>query len=156
MTRILVIDDDPAVRTAIRTLLERRGIEVLVADNGATGIKHLEYSTIDAAIVDIFMPDMDGLEIVRTFGRRAPNLPVIVMSGLLSGSHYGTAPDFLNMASKLGAAFCLRKPFQPDQLMAAIAACLGRPLEGQNPDAGEMSSGERTGRRQRDELRTNQ
>jgi CheY-like chemotaxis protein len=128
MALILVIDDDESIRKAVRTLLVHRGVDVLAADSGAAGIKYLESFAIDAAIVDIFMPGMDGLEIIRAFSQRVPRVPVIAMSGGLFRDRHGTAPDFLCMAGRLGADFCLRKPFRPDQMMAAVEACLGAPL----------------------------
>ncbi|MGA2129488.1 MAG: response regulator [Xanthobacteraceae bacterium] len=143
MAVILVIDDDQSVRTAIRALLEHRGIDVLVADSGAAGISHLDTSAVDLAVVDIFMPDMDGLEIIRTLKQRNPGLPVIAMSGFLARDSHRVAPDFLRMAGLLGAACCLRKPFQPHQLMAAIDACLGLPIGTPRHRAPLMSTAER-------------
>jgi CheY-like chemotaxis protein len=102
-------------------------MDVLVADSGPAGIEHLETFAVDLAIVDIFMPDMDGLQIVRRFSRAIPRVPVIAMSGYLPAGRHPTAPDFLSMAGRLGAAFCLRKPCPPDRLIAAMAACLGAP-----------------------------
>lgn len=145
MTLVLVIDADPSVRTAVRACLELRGLDALVVDNGATGIDHFERFVIDLAIVDIFMPDIDGLEIIRRFSQRSPRVPVIAMSGYVSHDLYATAPDFLRMAGEFGAAFCLRKPFRPNQLTAAIDACLGSPFEDAGHDARAMSPGERIG-----------
>jgi CheY-like chemotaxis protein len=144
MALILVIDDDHAVRTVVHALLERRGMGVLVAAGGAAGIGLLETCVIDLTIVDIFMPDMDGLEIIRTFRRRTPKMPIIAMSGAASRDCYGAAaPDFLEMAGRLGAACCLRKPFRPHQLMAAIETCLGALPGEPRHDARETSIGQR-------------
>jgi CheY-like chemotaxis protein len=129
MSLVLVLDDDPSVRTVVRTWLERRGMDVLVADCGPSGIEHLEAFAVDLAIIDIFMPDMDGLQIVRRISRAIPRVPVIAMSELLPRGRHPSAPDFLGMAGRLGAAFCLRKPCPPDRLIAAMAACLGTPHE---------------------------
>jgi CheY-like chemotaxis protein len=145
MTLILVIDDDHAVRTAARAVLECRGMDVVAADSGATGIRHLETFAIDLAIVDICVPDIDGLEIIRTFSQWTPRVPVIAMSAFLSCDRYRTAPDFLRMAGGLGAAFCLRKPFRPHQLAAAVEACLGAPGAAQGHDVTVTSTGERIG-----------
>jgi CheY-like chemotaxis protein len=145
MTLVLVIDDDQSICSAVQTALQQRGIDVLVADNGATGVRYLETFAVDVAIVDIFMPDMDGLEIIRTFSQRTPRVPIIAMSGLLSRHRYGTTPDFLRMAGMLGAAVCLRKPFLPDQLMTAIEACLGAPLAEPGDHAVSISRAERAG-----------
>jgi CheY-like chemotaxis protein len=144
MALILVIDDDHSARTAIQALLQSRGVDVLGAASGAIGIRHLETSAIDLAIVKIFMPDMDGLEIIRTLRRRTPRVPVIAMSGAASRDCRGAAaPDFLEMAGRLGAACCLRNPIRPHQLMAAIETCLGALPGEQRQDARETSIGQR-------------
>jgi CheY-like chemotaxis protein len=152
MTLVLVIDADPSVRTAVRACLEHRGMDALVVGNGAAGLEHFEKFAVDLAIVDIFMPDIDGLEIIRRFSQRTPRVPVIAMSGYVSHDLYATAPDFLRMAGELGAAFCLRKPFRPNQLTAAIDACLGSPLEEARHDAPVMSTGPRIGGKPRKAL----
>jgi CheY-like chemotaxis protein len=152
MTLVLVIDDDQSVCAAVHAALQRRGIGVIVADNGATGVRYLETFAVDVAIVDIFMPDMDGLEIIRTFSQRTPRVPIIAMSGLLARDRYETAPDFLRMAGMLGAAFCLRKPFPPHQLMTAIEVCLGAPLDEPSHDAMAISNGEHIGGERREAL----
>jgi CheY-like chemotaxis protein len=118
---------------------------VLAAAGGAAGIRDFETCAIDLAIVDIFMPDMDGLEVIRTLGAHTPRVPIIAMSEPASRDRHGAAaPDFLGMAGRLGAACCLRKPFRPHQLMAAIETCLG-PLPARQPlDAGLTTIGQWT------------
>lgn len=67
---------------------------------------------------------MRGFESIRIFHERAPTIPLIAMSGYAFADLNSPAPDFLRMALELGAARCLRKPFTPDALLAAINACL--------------------------------
>jgi len=125
MTRVLVVDDDDSVRMAVETLLQHQDIAVVLADSGHAGEALLETSRFDVVMVDIFMPGMDGLETIKAFRKKAPETPIIAMSGFrFCSSHVSPAPDFLTMAIRLGAAQCLRKPFRPQQLMAAINACL--------------------------------
>jgi CheY-like chemotaxis protein len=126
MARILVIDDDAAIRTAVRILLERKGHEVALAPNGAAGLAALRSDRYDVAIVDIFMPGMDGIETIKAMRADQPALPIIVTSGFGASSPFGEPPDFLKMATKLGADFSLAKPFKPSQLLDCIAACLDR------------------------------
>jgi CheY-like chemotaxis protein len=124
MKRILVVDDDPLICAAIRAWLEQSGFAVVVADGGETGLNALESSVFDLMIVDIFMPHMNGFESVRVFHQRAPMVPLIAISGYVFAEQRAPAPDFLNMALKLGATRCLRKPFTPSTLLTVIDACL--------------------------------
>jgi len=124
MRRILIVDDDQAVRMAIRVLLEHEGFEVVVAESGRRAIEAVDGAAFDLVIVDIFMPGMDGLETIKAFHRCAPGLPIIAISGFLFRDSTGPAPDFLGMATKLGAAFSLQKPFRPAELLKAVGTCL--------------------------------
>jgi CheY-like chemotaxis protein len=123
MARILVIDDDVLVRRTVKNLLEREGFAVLLAERGHDGAQAIEAYAFDVAIVDIFMPDMDGLETIRIFRRSAPRLPIIVISGYAFRAAGGPAPDFFRMAVDLGATACLRKPFAAAELLEAVRAC---------------------------------
>jgi CheY-like chemotaxis protein len=124
MTRILVVDDDPMVCTAIEVYLKRHGFEVTIADGGDAGLRALEDNAFDLMIVDIFMPHMRGFESIRIFHERAPTVPLIAMSGYAFANLDAPAPDFLRMALELGAARCLRKPFTPAALLTVIDECL--------------------------------
>jgi CheY-like chemotaxis protein len=124
MRRILVVDDDPLICSAIRAWLEESGFTVFVTDGGQTGLKALASSTFDLMIVDIFMPHMRGFESVRVFHQRAPMVPLIAISGYVFAEQRTPAPDFLRMALELGATRCLRKPFTPRTLLNVVDACL--------------------------------
>ena len=124
MSRGLVVDDDNAVRTAIKTVLEHNGFDVVVAEDGRSGIAEVQGHSFDVVIVDIFMPGMDGLETIRAFNKHAPTVPVIAISGFLFRDSAKPAPDFLQMATKLGAAYSLHKPFRPRDLLRVVEACL--------------------------------
>jgi CheY-like chemotaxis protein len=135
MARILVIDDDNSARTAIKALLEHAGYEVVVAKDRPTGIAAFESMTFDLLIVDIFMPGMDGLETIKLFKRRAPRVPIVAISGFMFRHSLVPAPDFLSMATKLGAAHSLHKPFRPRELSEAVASCLERAVRRPSPEA---------------------
>jgi CheY-like chemotaxis protein len=124
---VLVVDDDPMVCIAIEICLQRQGFEVTVADGGEAGMRALEASTFDVMLVDIFMPHMRGFESIRVFHERAPEIPLIAMSGYAFANFDTPSPDFLKMTIELGASVCLRKPFTPNALLAAINECLARP-----------------------------
>jgi DNA-binding response OmpR family regulator len=124
MVRALVIDDDRLVGAAIQTILARKGIETTLALNAHAGFQAFASSGFDVVIVDIFMPGMNGLEIITVIRRQAPTIPLIAMSGFRFRYATGSGPDFLEMAVTLGATSCLRKPFAPQQLLGAINAVL--------------------------------
>ena len=124
MPRILIVDDDKAVRTAIQVLLEHEGFEVVVVENGRSAIEAATKASIDAAIVDIVMPGMDGLETIKAFDRSAPGLPVVAISGFMFRDSSSPLPDFLGAAKTLGAACGLQKPFRPVALLKALESCL--------------------------------
>ena len=124
VTRILIVDDDPLISGAMRLWLEARGYEVDTADGAETGLRALDAGKFDLMVVDIFMPHMRGFESVRVFHQQAPLVPLIAISGYVFAEQRAPAPDFLRMALNLGATRCLRKPFTPAILLAAIDACL--------------------------------
>jgi CheY-like chemotaxis protein len=121
---ILVIDDDRAVLSTIKILLERAAHAVEAVDNSRAGLRLLEAQRFDLLVVDIFMPGMDGFETMRLVHQSRPEMPVIVISGQQFGSASEREPDFLYMAMKLGAVSSLQKPFRPNELLAAVAKSL--------------------------------
>ena len=122
MAKILIVDDDSAVQATIRLLLERAGHSVVVASDGSKGLAIFESGDFDLLFLDIFMPGMDGLETMRLVHQQRPLVPIIVISGNPGGTASG--PDYLNMATKLGAVTSLQKPFKPAALLAAVTRCL--------------------------------
>ena len=128
MPRVLVVDDDPMVAMAIEVCLQRQGLEVTIADGGEAGMRELESGHFDVMIVDIFMPRMRGFESIRIFHERAPGIPLIAMSGYAFANADTASPDFLRMTLELGATCCLRKPFTPKALLAAVNDCLSKPM----------------------------
>ena len=124
MASILVIDDDRAVLSTVKLLLERAAHTVEAVDNSRAGLRLLETRGFDLLVVDIFMPGMDGFETMRHVHQSRPEMPVIVMSGQEFRSASERGPDFLHMATKLGAISSLQKPFRPQELLAAVAKSL--------------------------------
>jgi CheY-like chemotaxis protein len=124
LPRILVVDDDAMVCMAIDVYLERHGFQVEFADSGEAGLRALDGGRFELMLVDIFMPHMRGFETVRTFHERAPNVPLVAISGYTFANIDSAAPDFLRMAIELGASRCLRKPFTPIALLTVIRECM--------------------------------
>jgi CheY-like chemotaxis protein len=124
MRRILLVDDDRHVCRAIQIWLERYGYKVAIADSGTTGLAVLDRSTFDLMIVDIIMPQMNGFESIRVFHERAPSIPLVAISGYAFLDQNVPGADSLNLALRLGATRCLRKPFRPATLLGVIDECL--------------------------------
>jgi CheY-like chemotaxis protein len=124
MARILVIDDDRAVLSTIGLLLERATHAVEAVDNSQAGLQLLGTKDFDLLIVDIFMPGMDGFETMKLVHQSRPKMPIIVISGQQFRLASERKPDFLHMATRLGAVSSLQKPFKPSELMAAVADSL--------------------------------
>ncbi|HZT87575.1 MAG TPA: response regulator [Stellaceae bacterium] len=120
MQKILVIDDDALVRSMIARVLRREGYEVMLAADGASGLRMFCAGNPDLVVTDIIMPEKEGLETIREFRSRAPDVKIIAISG--SGKIGDT--DFLTIAAKLGATEVLGKPFQPRELVSQVARCL--------------------------------
>jgi CheY-like chemotaxis protein len=124
VAKILIVDDDSGVRATIKLLLERVGHSVAVASDGRKGLAVFGSDDFDLLFLDIFMPGMDGLETMRMVHQQHPLIPIIVISGHPIPSGLGSGPDFLTMATRLGAVSSLQKPFKPATLLATVATCL--------------------------------
>ena len=123
MAKVLVVDDDPAVQVMIRLVLERAGYAVVVTGDGPKGLAACEHETFDLLLLDLFMPGMDGLQTMRLVREQRPLLPIIMISGR-PPMEDEREPDFLSMATKLGATYSLPKPFKPMALLSMVAQCL--------------------------------
>lgn len=123
--RILVIDDDPAVRRATAIILTAKGFETAEADSGYSGIEALRRGRFDLAIIDLFMPGMDGLTATRIIREFNPDIPIIAASGFMLGELSLVMPNFEAMAREAGASATLYKPFRPATLLQAIQQALG-------------------------------
>ena len=142
LAKILIVDDDQAVQVTIQLLLERAGHQVVVASGGRQGIDQLEIGGFDLLFLDIFMPGMDGFETMRVVRQRHPLVQIIVISGRPIASDPAAGPDFLTMATKLGAVRSLQKPFRPDALLQTVAACLeAAKRSSSSAAAGNIASG---------------
>jgi CheY-like chemotaxis protein len=120
MACILLIDDDAAVRSATSILLTANGFEVVEASDGKSGIDAIKGRQFDLAIVDLFMPGMNGLETTIAIRKISPDLPIITASGFMFGGQCPEMPNFDVMAAEAGAVSTLYKPFRPKQLLQAV------------------------------------
>jgi CheY-like chemotaxis protein len=122
VSKILVIDDDQAVRSYLRDVLESAGHQVSEAADGEAGLKLALGEGTDLVLCDLYMPVREGLETIREMRRLRPSVPVLAMSG---GSR--DLPDFLALARAMGAADALRKPIGPAGLLRAVSGHLPAP-----------------------------
>ena len=122
MARILVIDDDAAMRRITSRLLAAAGHSVADYPNGRGAIEHIEKDPPDLLITDIFMPEMEGLETIRRARELQAGLPIIAMSGISLA-----AGNYLPIAEKFGAVATLKKPFQSAELLELVARLLTPP-----------------------------
>ncbi len=116
MADILILDDDPAVRSVFTQLLESKGHRVRCAQEGREGMKLLREQTPDLLITDILMPEMDGLEVLQYIRQHHAGLPVIAISGGMSISNM----NFLPLAERFGACRIFEKPVSLTELSAAV------------------------------------
>ncbi|HXJ91553.1 MAG TPA: response regulator [Terriglobia bacterium] len=117
---ILVVDDDPRDRELFRAILERAGYEVAEASSGHEALEALMNIRVDLTILDLTMPEMDGLEVLRAT-KYMPKSKILVVTGL--GSVFGNT--MLEAARKLGATATLDKQRAQDLLVPTVRELLG-------------------------------
>jgi CheY-like chemotaxis protein len=116
MARILLIDDDDAVRLTISTVLSNAGHTVTEARDGKEGIARYQPEAIDLVVTDLIMPEKEGLETILDLKKKYPNVKILAVSG---GGRM--APEAqLNIAKKFGATRVLAKPFLMKTLSATV------------------------------------
>lgn len=111
--KILVVDDEKGLRIGVQRLLEMEGYEVDVAENGTEGIKLGTTKDYDLAVIDLKMPDVDGIEVLKNIKQKFPNTVCFIATAYAS---YDTAIE----ATKLGAQSYIPKPFTPEELISEL------------------------------------
>ncbi len=120
MSKVLIIDDHNGIRDLLLTVLQAQGHEVCLAADGVAGLQRFLTDRPDVVVVDLKMPEMDGLEVVRTLRREHPEVPIIAMSG-----GFGEHTDlYLDVAVEFGAVAALRKPFRLATFKQAVAEAI--------------------------------
>lgn len=117
---VLVVDDDPDIRETVVHALTSRGMRCVTAKDGIQAEFVLATTTVDLIITDLFMPNADGIEVIRLTRNQARYLPILAMSG---NSFDGTM-DYLDVAKKLGADAVLSKPFRRQELLEMVTRLL--------------------------------
>ena len=124
---VLVIDDEPVVRDAVRRVLEANGLRVATADDAASGLAHPALAVCRLVLCDLMLPDRSGIEVLEEIARRRPDLPVVLITGYATAEHAARAQE-------AGAAGFLAKPFEARELMDAVRGALaGQPAKEEGP-----------------------
>lgn len=118
MPSVLVVDDEDQVRQLIRETLELAGYDVEEACDGKEGLERYRTKPADLVIMDVLMPDQDGLESIMALHREFPQSRVIAITG---GSDTIGILNFLDAAKMLGARRTLKKPFDVKTLVDVVA-----------------------------------
>lgn len=120
LNNILLVEDDVLTGQMLAEVLTRFGYLVKQVSNGQDALNCYDPQTVDLVLTDLFMPVMDGMELIAALQRRDPAVRIIAMSG------GGKLPptNVLPLAERLGAVKTLTKPFELEELRKAVAECL--------------------------------
>ena len=116
---ILIVDDEPNVRLTYRTTLETEGFQVEEAPDAGAALREMGEKEFDLAILDMRMPEVDGLELLERMRELGIQTPVVIITA------YGDIPHAVR-AMKLGAIDFLQKPLTPEGLRSVVGEILGR------------------------------
>ncbi len=122
--RVLIVDDEPAIRRFLRTSLAAQGHETLEAEDGKAALDAVRRNRIDIMVLDLGLPDTDGFEVIRMLRESGRAMPIIVLSSRTDEAGKVRALD-------LGADDYVTKPFGIDELLARIRAALRHRLQQQ-------------------------
>ena len=119
MTRLLVVDDEPQLLRTLSLNLVNRGFDVTTASSGSKALSEIHRMAPDILVLDLGLPDLDGLDVIRELHDHGPDLPIIVLSARSTSADMVTALD-------LGAVDYVTKPFVMDELVARVRAVIRR------------------------------
>jgi DNA-binding response OmpR family regulator len=119
LAKILVVDDERFIRVTIEQCLTEAGHQVDLAVNGEHALQKAAEAEHDLVLLDMKLPDLDGLEVLRRMRKKAPDQAVVIITA------YGTVATAVE-AMKLGAIDYLQKPFTPEEIRNAVDTVLAR------------------------------
>lgn len=122
VSSVLIIDDEKNIRELFSEALEDAGYDVHLAADGDSGIRAFDRHTPDVVIVDVFMPEKDGIETILEISLRKTRARIIA----ISGGGFSQNFQFLDMTQRLGADVMLYKPVLPDKIVACVDELIGR------------------------------
>jgi len=126
---VLVVDDDPELRTILQSVLVSEGYQVSTAPNGEHALRHTERGLIDVIVMDVTMPHLSALQVCHLLRQRGDRTPVLLLSGLATGSDRAAGLT-------AGADDYLAKPFDLDEVLAHVQALLPSDPVEERPNEG--------------------
>jgi DNA-binding NtrC family response regulator len=117
MKKILIVDDDRVVLSSCKRILESEGYAVNLTASVKEALQMLEEKKFDILLVDVIMPEYDGMYLIGNVKTNLPHMPILVMSG------YPT-PETISSGMRMGATHFIAKPFTPDELITAVRKAL--------------------------------
>ena len=121
MAQILLIEDDVVMRETLSEVLKRKGYEVVIAENGAQGLRMFREKPADLVITDIIMPVKGGIQTIIDIQKDYPKVKIIA----ISGGGLGTAEEYLTITKVLSVRHNFKKPFSNEELLQAVKELIG-------------------------------
>jgi DNA-binding response OmpR family regulator len=115
--KTLIVDDDPIVLHSCKRVFEAEGFEVCLVPSADKALEVMKDNIFDIVLIDVKMPERDGMYLIRVVKKQWPEVPIVVMSG------YPT-PETIAEGLKLGAEEFIAKPFTPEELLAIVCQVL--------------------------------
>jgi two-component system response regulator FlrC len=119
---ILVVDDEPSVGDALKLVLESNGYEVVLVTKGQDGIEQARQRSFEFGIVDLFLMDTSGFQVITELRKSQPHIPVLLITA------HGS-PQIFAEAKRLGAIGALSKPFPPAEILKLIDSHVHGPID---------------------------
>jgi two-component system alkaline phosphatase synthesis response regulator PhoP len=114
---MLLVEDDEFACSALRELFEENGWQVVVAENGIEAMRHMKQISFEVIVTDVFMPEMDGVELVRQIRLTDKTQKILAISGGGAGMGSDKAVDIIET---IGADAALQKPLRNEELLLAV------------------------------------
>lgn len=120
---ILIVDDEPSVGDALKLVLESNGYEVVLVTRGLDGIDQARNRRFEFSVVDLFLTDISGFQVIRDIRNLQPQIPILLITA------HGS-PQVFAEAKRLGAVGALSKPFPPAEILKVIDSHVHGPTTG--------------------------